>query len=128
MRTRAHASVHACSHADVHVTSPASDQFEETLNSLKYANRAKNIRTKEVTVTVTRPTPASEQLAMVRELRDSFGTLAGHDALRGGGGPPHTSFERSRYTNVVMGKRMLYTMNVTTANTAGVRCSSSKHS
>ena len=62
--------------------SPASDQFEETLNSLKYANRAKNIRTKEVTVMVTRPTPAVEQLAMVRELRDSFSGLAG------GGGVP----------------------------------------
>ena len=57
--------------------SPASDQFEETLNSLKYANRAKNIRTKGVTVTLTRPTPASEQLAMVRELRDSFGSVSG---------------------------------------------------
>ena len=55
--------------------SPAHDQFDETLNSLKYANRAKNIRTKEVTVTVKRPTPAIEQLAMVRELRESFGHL-----------------------------------------------------
>ena len=27
--------------------SPASDQFDETLNTLKYADRAKRIRTKE---------------------------------------------------------------------------------
>ena len=30
--------------------SPASDQFDETLNALKYANRAKNIKTKEIKV------------------------------------------------------------------------------
>lgn len=33
----------------------ASDQFDETVNSLKYANRAKNITTKTVTVTVKKP-------------------------------------------------------------------------
>lgn len=29
--------------------SPASAQFEETVNTLKYANRAKNIKTKAIT-------------------------------------------------------------------------------
>ena len=52
--------------------SPASDQFDETLNSLKYANRAKNIRTKEMTITVQRAPPAAEQLQLVRELRQSL--------------------------------------------------------
>ena len=64
-----------CKTVMVCALSPAHDQFDETLNSLKYANRAKNIRTKEVTVTVKKPTPAIEQLAMVRELRESFGSL-----------------------------------------------------
>lgn len=35
--------------------SPASDQFEETINTLKYANRAKNIKTKAISVRVERP-------------------------------------------------------------------------
>jgi hypothetical protein len=35
--------------------SPASDQFEETINTLKYANRAKNIKTKAVFIRVERP-------------------------------------------------------------------------
>jgi len=34
--------------------SPASDQFEETINTLKYANRAKNIKTKAIEVRVER--------------------------------------------------------------------------
>ena len=49
--------------------SPASDQFEETLNSLKYANRAKNIATKEVTVTIRKgKAEMRETLEMVRQL------------------------------------------------------------
>lgn len=30
----------------INCVSPASSQFEETINTLKYANRAKNIKTK----------------------------------------------------------------------------------
>ena len=65
----------ACQTVMITNLSPASDTFDETLNSLKYANRAKNIRTKEMTVTVHRAPPVAEQLAMVRELRHSFGSL-----------------------------------------------------
>ena len=55
--------------------SPASDQFDETLNSLKYANRAKNIRTQEVTVQVHLPGPSpAEQLELVREMKRSLGS------------------------------------------------------
>ena len=46
--------------------SPASDQFDETLNSLKYANRAKNSRTQEVTVLVTTPSPPSSSSSYAR--------------------------------------------------------------
>ena len=54
---------------------PASDQFDETLNSLKYANRAKNIRTQEVTVQVHLPGPSpAEQLELVREMKRSLGS------------------------------------------------------
>ena len=47
-------------------------QFEETLNSLKYANRAKNIRTQEVHAQVERPQTASELLSEVRDLRSEI--------------------------------------------------------
>lgn len=44
--------------------SPASDQFEETINTLKYANRAKNIKTKAIEVRVERgPTLAPPTFA-----------------------------------------------------------------
>ena len=54
----------------VATVSPSSDQFEETLNTLKYANRAKNIITKAVTVHLEPSLPPPlEQLAQVRELQ-----------------------------------------------------------
>ena len=37
-----------CKTVMIATVSPASAQFEETINTLKYANRAKNIKTKQV--------------------------------------------------------------------------------
>ena len=59
----------ACKTVMITNVSPASDQFDETLNSLKYANRAKDIKTQEVTAQVGRPTTAVEMLSEVRQLR-----------------------------------------------------------
>lgn len=47
---------HSCTCIITNV-SPASDQFEETINTLKYANRAKNIKTKTIYIRVERPPP-----------------------------------------------------------------------
>ena len=61
--------------------SPASDQFDETLNSLKYANRAKNIRTQEVTVQVHLPAVA-RRAARARTRDEAVARLARRGAGR----------------------------------------------
>lgn len=48
--------------------SPAADQFDETLNSLKYANRAKNIQTKEVVVRQQAAPASLDAKAIVAEI------------------------------------------------------------
>ena len=59
----------ACKTVMITNVSPASDQFDETLNSLKYANRAKDIKTQQSTAQVGHPSTAVEMLSEVRLLR-----------------------------------------------------------
>eukprot|EP01047_Picozoa_sp_COSAG01_P003015 COSAG01_NODE_86_length_27623_cov_39.847224_5_plen_104_part_00 len=49
--------------------SPADDSFEETLNTLKYANRARNIKNKPV---INRQSSSRHGGAQLREVRASY--------------------------------------------------------
>ena len=57
--------------------SPASDQFEETLNTLKYANRAKQMKPPEVAQkNEVVHNPAAEQVEVLSELKETLVKLA----------------------------------------------------
>ena len=55
--------------------SPASSQFEETINSLKYANRAKNIKTKAITNKELVSIHISEYKNIINDLRQEIEQL-----------------------------------------------------
>lgn len=55
--------------------SPASSQFEETINTLKYANRAKNIKTKPLTNKKLVSIHISEYKAIINDLRQEIEQL-----------------------------------------------------
>ena len=64
---------------------PNSSAFEETLNTLKYANRAKNIKTNIVRNVLSVDYHISEYENLISGLRNEISELKGQLATHGGG-------------------------------------------
>ena len=64
--------------------SPAGNQYEETVNSLKYANRAKDIKTKVVQNVVEMDQHVVQYQSIIRELRQQVDQLRGQLAANAG--------------------------------------------
>ncbi|KAJ1633366.1 P-loop containing nucleoside triphosphate hydrolase protein [Pavlovales sp. CCMP2436] len=65
--------------------SPASTQFEETLNSLKYANRAKNLKTKVSSNVATVSAHIADYQRIILSLRSEIAQLKASAQQHGGG-------------------------------------------
>eukprot|EP00002_Diphylleia_rotans_P019894 TRINITY_DN3848_c0_g1_i3.p1 TRINITY_DN3848_c0_g1~~TRINITY_DN3848_c0_g1_i3.p1 ORF type:complete len:789 (+),score=127.94 TRINITY_DN3848_c0_g1_i3:114-2480(+) len=80
--------------------SPSSGSWDETLNTLKYANRAKNIQTKISQNVLDVDHHISQYVAIIQELRAEVETLKAQlmEAQKGGpGGRPATADEKEKH-------------------------------